>query len=101
MVRGHPREVVFQHGQGAGQCHVAAAAEQGHAGEAEDGGHQRGVGHPAQTLDAALEASCRGRQRERRYDAGCGVTRCYGSKEMLYAVSKQRQHFSPSGAPSG
>ncbi len=64
MVAGDLGEVVLQHGQGAGKRHVAAAAEQGHAREAEDGGHQGGVGHAAQTLDAALEASCRGRQRE-------------------------------------
>ena len=31
VVGGHPGEVVLQHGQGAGQRHVAAAAEQGHA----------------------------------------------------------------------
>lgn len=31
MVAGDPREVVLQHGQGAGQRHVAAAAEQSHA----------------------------------------------------------------------
>lgn len=65
VVAGDPGEMVLQHGQGAGQRHVAAAAEQSHAWEAEDGGHKGGVGHPAQTLDAALEASCRGRQRER------------------------------------
>lgn len=63
MVAGDPGEVVLQEGQGAGERHVAAAAEQGHAGEAEDGGHQRGVGHPAQTLEAALGASCRGRDK--------------------------------------
>lgn len=63
VVAGDSGEVVLQHGQGAGQRHVATAAEQRHAWEAEDGGHQRGVGHPAQTFDAALEASCRGRQR--------------------------------------
>lgn len=65
MVGGDPGEVVLQHGQGAGQRHMAAAAEQRHAWEAEDGGHQWGVGHSAQTLDAALEASCKkGRQRQ-------------------------------------
>lgn len=58
------REVVLQHGQGAGQRNMPTAAEQNHARKAEDGGHQRGIGHPAQTLDAALEASCRGRKRE-------------------------------------
>ena len=31
VVRGHPGEVVLQHGQGAGQSHVATAAEQSHA----------------------------------------------------------------------
>lgn len=64
MVGGDPGEMVLQHGQGAGQRHMAAATEQSHAWEAEDGGHQGGVGHPAQTLDAAFEASCRGRQKE-------------------------------------
>lgn len=64
VVAADPGEVVLQHGQGAGQRHVAASAEQSHAREAEDGGHQGRVGHPAQTLDAALEASCRGRRRE-------------------------------------
>lgn len=47
MVAGDPWEVVLQHGQGAGQRHMTAAAEQSHAWEAEDGGHQGGVGHPA------------------------------------------------------
>lgn len=63
MVAADLGEVVLQHGQGAGQRHMAAAAEQSHAGEAEDGGHQGGIRHPTQTLDAALEASCRGRQK--------------------------------------
>lgn len=62
MVRGHRGEVVVQHGQGAAQRHVAAPAEQSHAYEAQDGGHQRGVGHPPQTLDAALEASYKERE---------------------------------------
>lgn len=70
VVGGDRGEVVLQHGEGAGQRHVTTSAEQGHAAEAEYGGHQRGVGHPAQTLDAALEASCRGRQR-----AGSGLCR--------------------------
>ena len=47
VVRGFLGEVVLQHGQGARQSHVTAAAEQRHAGEAQDGGHQRGVGHAA------------------------------------------------------
>lgn len=64
VVRGDPGEVVLQHCQGAGQSHVATAAEQSHAWEAEDGGHQGGVRHPAQTLDAALETSCGERKRE-------------------------------------
>lgn len=62
VVAGDPREVVLHHRQGASQRHVAAAAEESHAREAEDGGHQGGVGHPAQTLDAAFEASCRRRR---------------------------------------
>lgn len=69
MVGGDRGEVVLQHGEGAGQRHVTTAAEQSHTAEAEDGGHQRGVGHPPQTLDAALEASYRGGQR-----AGSGVS---------------------------
>ena len=64
VVGGGGGEVVLQHGQGAGQRHMTAAAEERHAREAQDGGHQRGIGHTAQTLDAALEASCRGNQRE-------------------------------------
>lgn len=67
VVAGHSGEVGLQHGQGAGQRHVATAAEQSHSREAEDGGHQRGVRHTAQTLDAALETSCRGRKREFNY----------------------------------
>ena len=42
---------------GARESHVPTAAEQGDAGEAEDGGHQGGVGDSAQTLDAAFEAA--------------------------------------------
>ena len=64
VVRGDTREVVLQHGQGARQSHVTTATEERHAGEAQDGGHQRGVGNATQTLDAALEASYRGRQRD-------------------------------------
>lgn len=64
VVAGDPGEVVLQQRQGPGQCDVPTPAEQGHAREAEDGGHQRGVGHPAQTLEAALGASCRGGQTE-------------------------------------
>ena len=93
MVRGDLGEVVLQHGQGAGQRHVAAAAEQRHAGEAEDGGHQGGVGHPAQTLDAALEASCRGRRGliQALFHFACSES----------STRVPQQHFSLSGAASG
>lgn len=64
VVARYPGEVILQHGQSPSQRYVATSAEQSHTYEAEDGGHQRGIGHPAQTLDAALEASYRGRQRE-------------------------------------
>lgn len=47
VVAGDPGEVILQNGDGAGQSHMAAAAEQGHAGEAEDGSHQRRVRHAA------------------------------------------------------
>lgn len=47
VVAGDRGEVTFQNGDGAGQSHVAAPAEQGDAGEAEDCSHQRRVGHPA------------------------------------------------------
>lgn len=65
MVSGDLGEVVLQHGQCAGQRHMTTPAEQSHARETEDGGHQRGVGHAAQTLDAALEATFMETQRER------------------------------------
>lgn len=57
VVARYPGEVILQHGMSPSQRYVATSAEQSHAYEAEDGGHQRGIGHPAQTLDAALEAS--------------------------------------------
>lgn len=47
VVAGHLGEVGLQDGHGAGEGHVAASAEQGHAGEAKDCGHQRRVRHPA------------------------------------------------------
>lgn len=47
VITGDLGEVVFQDGHGAGESHMAASAEQGDAGEAEDRGHQRRVGHPA------------------------------------------------------
>lgn len=47
VVAGHLGEVGLQDGDGAGESHVAASAKQGHSGEAEDGGHQRGVRHAA------------------------------------------------------
>ena len=58
VVAGHSGEMVLQHGQGAGQGHMATPAEQSHPREAEDGGYQGSVGHSAQTLDAALKAAC-------------------------------------------
>lgn len=65
VVARYPGEVVLHHGQGPSQRYVATSAEQGHTYEAEDGGHQRGIGHPTQTLDAALEASYRGGEKDR------------------------------------
>ena len=65
VVAGDRREVLLQDGHGAGERHMSTAAEQRHAGEAEDGGHQRRIRHPSQTLDAALEATCRGERREK------------------------------------
>lgn len=59
VITGDCGEVGLQDGQGAGESHVAAPTEQGDAGEAEDGRHQRRIRHPAQTFDAALEAACR------------------------------------------
>lgn len=57
MVTGVGGEVLLQDGHGARQGHMPTAAEQGHPREAEDGGHQGGVGDSSQTLDAALEAA--------------------------------------------
>lgn len=42
---------------GARESHVPTAAEQGDPGEAEDGGHEGGVGDSSQTLDAAFKAA--------------------------------------------
>ncbi len=64
MVRGDAREVVFHHGHSARKCHMPTAAEQSNTRKAQDGGHQRGVRDAAQTLDATLEAACRGRKRD-------------------------------------
>lgn len=88
VVAGDPGEVVLQHGQGAGERHVAAAAEQGHTWEAQDGGHQGGVGHPAQTLDAALEASCRGRWREGGQFTDATA---FGSTRLYNATAQSKQ----------
>ena len=68
VAAGHGAEVGLQEADGAGQRHVSAAAEQRHAREAQDGGHQRGVRDPAQALDAALEAACRGRHQGAELD---------------------------------
>lgn len=57
MVAGVGGEVLLQDRHGARQSHVPTAAEQGDPREAEDGGHQRGVGDSAQTLDAAFKAA--------------------------------------------
>lgn len=51
-------EVVLQHCHGARQRHMPAAAEQSHAWEAQDGGHQWGVRHTTQTFNAAVQATC-------------------------------------------
>ncbi len=64
MVRGDAREVVFHHGHSARKCHMPTAAEQSNTRKAQDGGHQGGVRDAAQTLDATLEAACRGRKRD-------------------------------------
>lgn len=50
-------EMVLQHPHGARQCHMPTAAEQSHAWEAQDGGHQRSIRHTAQTFDAAVQAT--------------------------------------------
>ena len=51
-------EVGLDESLGLGQRLVAAAAEQGDAGEAEQRGHQRAVRHPAETAQAAVVATC-------------------------------------------
>lgn len=57
MVAGVGGEVLFKNRHGARESHMSAATEQGDSGEAEDGGHQRGIGDSSQTLDAAFEAA--------------------------------------------
>lgn len=57
VVTGVGGEVLLKDRHGARQGHVPAATEQGDPREAEDGGHQRGVGDPSQTLDAAFKAA--------------------------------------------
>ena len=57
MVTGVGGEVLLQDCHGACQSHVPTAAEQGDTRDAEDGGHQGGVGDSAQTLDAAFKAA--------------------------------------------
>lgn len=47
VVAGDPGEVSFQNGDGAGQSHVTAPAEQSDTREAEDCSHQWCVRHPA------------------------------------------------------
>lgn len=66
MVAGDLGEVVLQDGDGAGEGHVSAATEEGHSGEAQDGGHQRGIGDAAQTLDTTLKTTCRYTQQTHR-----------------------------------
>ena len=63
MITGDLGEVVLQDGDGACKGHMSTATEQGHPREAQDGGHQRCIRDPAQTLDAALEATCRNTHR--------------------------------------
>lgn len=57
MVTGVGREVLLKNRHGAREGHVPTATEQGDPGEAEDGGHQRGIGDSSQTLDAAFKAA--------------------------------------------
>lgn len=71
VVAGDLGEVGFQDGHCAGESHVSTATEEGDAGEAQDGGHQWGVRHAAETFDAALEATCpgwRGQRSVRSFD---------------------------------
>ncbi len=58
VVCGDLGEVVLQDGEGSCQSDVSAAAEERHAGEAQDGGHQRCVRHAAQTFNTALKTTC-------------------------------------------
>lgn len=57
VVTGVGGEVLLKNRHRARQGHMPAATEQGDPGEAEDGGHQGGVGDPSQTLDAAFKAA--------------------------------------------
>lgn len=57
MVPGVGGEVLLENRHSACESHMSTATEQSHPGEAEDGGHQRGVGDSSQTLDAAFEAT--------------------------------------------
>lgn len=57
MVTSVGGEVLFKNRHGARESHMSAATEQGDSREAEDGGHQRGIGDSSQTLDAAFEAA--------------------------------------------
>lgn len=57
VVTGVGGEVLLQNGHSARESHMPTATEQGDPGEAEDGGHQRGIGDSSQTLDAALKAA--------------------------------------------
>lgn len=50
-------EVLLKNRHSACKSHMSTATEQSHPREAEDGGHQRGVGDSSQTLDAAFEAT--------------------------------------------
>lgn len=62
---------MFQDGDSASERHVAAAAEEGHTREAQDGGHQGGVGDATQAFDAALKATCRGTEGQELSQAVC------------------------------
>lgn len=57
VVTGVGGEVLLKNRHGARESHMPTATEQGDSGEAEDGGHQRGIGDSSQTLDATFEAA--------------------------------------------
>lgn len=57
VVAGVGGEVLLKDRHSACESHVSTATEQGDPREAEDGGHQRGIGDSSQTLDAAFEAA--------------------------------------------